>query len=640
MKINKLSLAVSAASLLWVTSAQSVLGPILITPITLNANHFNDLDTKATFASEVYTTDDIKQANAANIYDFLGQNTSLTVLPSYGNPYAQQFDMRGYGISSGYENLVITVNGRRLNNIDGVPQYLSNIDILKVERIEITKGSGSVVYGDGATAGAIHIYTNDEITNNINFKVGNFDSRKLVINAGYKFDKLTVLAAADLSNHGGFSDEDSSGHKTKSINENNSLQFILDATKDIELTLALGTSLVDTRYPGSLTLAQFNDDPSQAPAGNYTNQKYDLDNKSVIMKYTISDSTQLVIDLTKEDKSSEYISPFAFFADYEVDHKKIFVHYKQGDLKIVSGLDLFDDSRKTSSNITTKNNLGIFVSGQYQIGDSSFSMGVRSETVEYEYQANGGNSLSDDHKLSAFDIGFNRNLGDGLSLFTNLNSSYQAPNIDRFFNFGGSFNTFIKPAKVKTLNIGLNRLTDNSKSKVTFYYAKLEDEIYYNSATFSNTNIDKSHKYGLELQHKLQINKKLGVWANYAYTIALIDENNGNANFEGKIIPGVSKNDLTLGLSYQVDQKSNVRVSSKYRSDAFSANDFENKLVQKQKAFKSINVSYQYNYSENFTISASVENLFDEDNGVWVKEDAIYPVDFTRNIAVGFNLTF
>ncbi len=74
--------------------------------------------------------------------------------------FLKKIDLRGYGIGDGYQNIVVSVNGRKLNNIDMVTQLLSSIPVESIDKIEIVKGSGSVQYGDGANAGAINIITN------------------------------------------------------------------------------------------------------------------------------------------------------------------------------------------------------------------------------------------------------------------------------------------------------------------------------------------------------------------------------------------------------------------------------------------------------------------------------------------------
>ena len=123
---KKLVLALSFSVFMLSQSANAVIGPIKITlnPTELSSNYFNDVDTYAPFSSEVYTQDDIKNSKATNIYDFLSQNTSLSLAPSSGNRFSKKISARGYGLTIGSHNLVVTLNGRRLNNIDqNLPKY-------------------------------------------------------------------------------------------------------------------------------------------------------------------------------------------------------------------------------------------------------------------------------------------------------------------------------------------------------------------------------------------------------------------------------------------------------------------------------------------------------------------------------------
>ena len=173
MKTKQLYFATFAAIFLS-TSANAVIGPIIIklNPTELSSNYFNEDDTSAPFASEVYTQDDIKNSKASNVYDFLSQNTSLSLAPSSGNRFSKKISARGYGLTIGSHNLVVTINGRRLNNIDTSGPEIAQININDIEKIEITKGSGSVIYGDSAMAGAIHFYTKKNLDTKISTSYG------------------------------------------------------------------------------------------------------------------------------------------------------------------------------------------------------------------------------------------------------------------------------------------------------------------------------------------------------------------------------------------------------------------------------------------------------------------------------------
>ena len=115
------------------TSAKDLMDPVVVT-----ATKVKTQDTKTTYASEVYSREDIEKSGAVTIYDFFQQNTSAAIMPSYGNTFNQMIDIRGFGLTDGYKNIAITVNGRRLNNIDSVGQQLSDIPI---NNIEITTGT-------------------------------------------------------------------------------------------------------------------------------------------------------------------------------------------------------------------------------------------------------------------------------------------------------------------------------------------------------------------------------------------------------------------------------------------------------------------------------------------------------------------
>ncbi len=77
---------------------------------------------------------------------------SLDGSPDFG------LDLRGFGTNSS-QNLVILVDGVRMNENELAGAVLSSIPVDTVERIEITRGGSSVLYGEGATGGVINIFT-------------------------------------------------------------------------------------------------------------------------------------------------------------------------------------------------------------------------------------------------------------------------------------------------------------------------------------------------------------------------------------------------------------------------------------------------------------------------------------------------
>ena len=74
--------------------------------------------------------------------------------------------------------------------------------------------------------------------------------------------------------------------------------------------------------------------------------------------------------------------------------------------------------------------------------------------------------------------------------------------------------------------------------------------MYYNTSTWANTNLDKSHMQGLELQNLYKVNPKLSTNVNYAYTDAVIDEEADNTLMNGKTNPMTSKHNISASVIY------------------------------------------------------------------------------------------
>ncbi|OYZ30073.1 MAG: TonB-dependent receptor, partial [Hydrogenophilales bacterium 17-64-65] len=109
-----LALGVVFSSFAYAESLPEFVGETIV--VTPTRTPLADVD--APFASEVHTRHMIEQSGATTLYDYLAQHTSLLVLPSYGNKASPKIDMRGFGIGDGYQNIVVSLDGRRLNNID------------------------------------------------------------------------------------------------------------------------------------------------------------------------------------------------------------------------------------------------------------------------------------------------------------------------------------------------------------------------------------------------------------------------------------------------------------------------------------------------------------------------------------------
>lgn len=611
--------------------------------IVVSATRIKHKDTETTYASEIHNRRMIDASGASSLYDYLAQYTSLNLLSSFGNKATPSIDMRGYGTANGYQNLVITVDGQRLNNIDQVSQLIGAVPLDNIDRIEITKGSGSVIYGDGAMAGTIQIYTRARSGVSVSASGGNYGARTGNISAGISEQYFDFSVSAAHDSHDGYSRKDTTGERDTFTSNTQNARLRIKPTEYLRFDLEGTSSRIDARYNNPLTRAQFRNEPRQNGGRPYNHQGLDTDQWRLGIEYDISNQWRLTAHHTREDKLSEYISPFPFSADYNYHSNDIALHYLGDALSVIGGIQTFDGVREGSADRTSKDNTAAFLQGEYRWNDFTFSAGARREKVEYHY-ASTTSSRDDDTKLNAWDLGVNYRVNSEASLFANYNRAFQAPDIDRFFDFGGVFNDFIAPAKSRTLNIGFNHVTPANRLKLTVFYSDLDNEIYFfsdpSNFLFRNTNIDESHKYGLELQDYLRITDKLSGSLIYTYTRAIIDrENDGGGAFNGRNLPGVPKHGVNASLNYVFYDNASINLNHVWRSTVYAANDFANALSQKQNSFESTNVTVSYRY-RNLLWFAAVSNIFEHENSIQIDNDVIYPVDFVRTWRIGMKADF
>lgn len=650
MKLSRLALAVLALPLAHAVAETTQHDSLKLPKAIITGNRIAQEDVRATYASEVHNADDIKNSAAINLYDYLGRFSSVNVMPGFGNPYQQLLDMRGYGIGDGYQNIVVTINGRRLNNIDMQPQLLSSIPLNSIERIEIIKGSGSVAQGDGAMAGIINIVTKDQAGVDLSIAAGSDGYSTTSVSAGLSEELFALQVLADNSKSDGLRKKDPNGKADESDANNLSATLKVFPVDGVEVRLGKDRTRVDTIYGDSLTKKQFNKKPSQyggnsAWSNSYTEQEFKTDTNRLGASYQVNELLSFNIDHAIEKKESEYVGPGSKPSKYDYRSTDFSSQLNLDRLTLTAGAQLFDGERKAFGSTTNKDNQGVYLQGVYALGNTTLSAGTRREKVKYQYKDSA--KLKADHSLDAWDIGINHQYNQELSVFANLNQGFQAPDIDRFFKFDfitGAyvFNDFIKPAKSKTLNIGINHVTERNKLKVTSFYSKLSNEIYYYNylGANANTNLDKSHKYGLEIQNSFQVTSELNTRVNYAWTRAKIDKENENAGaYNGKNLPGVSEHSITAGLDYRVVKDGTLTLTQNWRSRAYAANDFANDFNQKQKAYNTTDLGYSHKIDK-FTLFAQVNNVLNRKNGLWIRDDAIYPVNFTRVWYAGVRASF
>src|SRR3954468_19305004 len=190
----------------------------------------------------VLEKEDIARSAARTLPELLSAEVGLTMKDFYGNNAAStSIDLRGFGVT-GPQNTLILLDGRRLNDFDLSGVQWSAIPLASVERIEVLRGTGAVLYGDAASSGVVNIVTRSPLKEGPSAaalgRVASFHTREGQLYGRY--------AAGDLGVNATLYGFRSDGYRANNRNEQQNSSFNLRwAIADGALDFRFGTDRQD-----------------------------------------------------------------------------------------------------------------------------------------------------------------------------------------------------------------------------------------------------------------------------------------------------------------------------------------------------------------------------------------------------------
>jgi iron complex outermembrane receptor protein len=161
-------------------------------------------------------------------------------------------DIRGFG-ETATQNILVLVDGRRVNEIDLSGVDWSQIPLDQVERIEILRGPGSVLYGDNAAGGVINIITKKPekaISATAEGVIGSYHYNKESGSVSGKWGPLSAILNAGYTGTEGY--RDNGFLRAKDVGG----KVLYDLNENISLNFSGGFHQDDTGLPGGLTKAE------------------------------------------------------------------------------------------------------------------------------------------------------------------------------------------------------------------------------------------------------------------------------------------------------------------------------------------------------------------------------------------------
>lgn len=601
---------------LYAMAATSVDHPAVIVTSTRLADDSTHLPASVS----VITAENISSSPAATLPELLALEAGVTTRSLYGNHAARAtLDMRGFGAAS-TQNTLILLDGRRLNDIDLSAVDFAAIPLKSIERIEIIRGGGGVLYGDGAVGGAINVITKQPgrhgTSGNVTASAESNQTRRLDANVSHGRELLAVNAFASRINSGGYR----RNNKLEQSNLQTDLRWQHDKG---EWFLNLGADDQNVRLPGERRVDPGTgvDELSNDRRGTARPRDYaDQNGGSLTMGHShfLSADQELIVDLGYRQKNQK-----AFFDDY--DFGGAFASYYDTDLAtasftprlkirhrlfgrpgaLITGVDYYRsryDSNRSLNPTTAaspihrldvdQKSFAFYGQDTSEISEQSLlTLGGRLQRVkmqahdDFNASAPGGafgsgaparESSDTQHML---DAGLRHRLSNKLSIFGKLGRSARFATIDEFFQTDSNsfLQTFspLKPQTAESLDLGADYIEADARLGVSIYRMNLHNEIHFNSATFANENLDPTRRHGMTLSTGKQVSEKSRVAADYAYTRAFFR----SGSFAGNEVPLVSRHAGSLSYFWTPKQALTLSAVARYvgkkRFDNDQTNTFQ-----------------------------------------------------------------
>ena len=224
-----------------------------------------------------------------------------------------------------------------------------------------------------------------------------------------------------------------------------------------------------------------------------------------------------------------------------------------------------------------------------------------------------GGVRHDDHSqfggATTFGANANYSPNDGA---TNVRASYgegfKAPSLYQLYDaFSG--NAALRPERSKSYDVGIDQSLADGRALVslTAFLRNTNDQINYDNTTFTYGNIDRTRAKGVEATLALRPVDALNVTASYSYIDAR--DRSGRAVFDGKRLPRRAEHAVSLSADYDWSFGLSTGATLTMVGDSFD--DAANAVPLDGYALAGIRASVPV--GPNLEIYGRVDNLFDAD---------------------------
>jgi len=628
--------------------------------VVVSAPRFIDDARRLPASTTVLSAEDIRKSAARTLPELLQEQVGITMKDFYGNNGAvTSVDLRGFGVT-GPQNTQILIDGRRVTDIDLTSVQWAAIPLPAIERIEILRGTGAVLYGDGASAGVINIVTRSPLKQG---SLGEVFGRAATFGTveGQLFGSL---ANEDFGIHASAYGYGSDGYRANNRNEQqNNAVSLRWAMGGATIDLRAATDAQDLRLPGarrvqpSIGLDELATDPrgAQTPL-DYASR--DGRRASLSFGQTFGD-VELTLALDWRDKDQRSYFDQGGFPIYRADgldvtifSPRLRVPFSTGLVRhrMTIGADFnawrYDSRRSNLPENTARpinrvraaeDTRAFYVQDQIDLAAATrLTLGWRVEQVRFDatdvvdptapgfFFNTAAPAVRETQRQQAWEIGLRHAVTADWSVFGRAGRSYRFVNVDEIYENDAFFNAqfqILRPQHAVTGEGGVEWRNGGRSLRAALFRTDVTDEIHLDpfSTGVGNTNLPPSRRRGVELEGAWRVVAGLQLQAGYAYTDARFLEGvlagspfaiGTNLNVAGRQVPLVPSHKVNAGLSWDITSATQLSGMLTALSSQFMDNDEPNTLGTKIPGYAVMDLKLRHALPWG-RVALSVNNVFD-----------------------------
>ena len=490
--MNKNQMYVLLAGCLASISADAQINPdLVVDEVVVTASRFEEKPGDQPIGVTVITGEEIRNSGETSLPRLLSRQPGVFVRDNSGSP-DMQVDLRGFGVT-GDQNTLVLLDGRRLSEYELTTARWSSIPLESIDRIEIVRGSGAVLYGGGATGGVINVITKGPVSGSKSFDAyaggGSYNTQD------YRVGGQIASETVGLGLNGGHYTSDNYRENNRVVQDN----FVVDLRNfdpNHTLNLKLGYDKQDLRLPGTRTEAELDTDRrgTRTPE-DFSNRSGGFANLSG--KFRLGDA-DLIADLGYREKKNDFHAAFSGltldgntkvetwsfsprvklpYAAFGVNNSLVFgADWEDWDYTSVRNNPASATSKQKNSAVYLQN-VSTLLPG------TTMSLGARLQRIEFGASDStvpaGGASGEQTRNLSAYEIGARHQFNGSAAIYGKYGYSFRIATLDEIYSPGlGAFFipptvTFIEPQTSHDTELGLETQFGPGRYRIAVYRSDL-----------------------------------------------------------------------------------------------------------------------------------------------------------------------